>query len=590
MPPPNPHPEEGSESGSNTESRPTGPSLPRGHTFRKQASPKHTRLKSNAISPNMAPQPRAALPRPGTFKLARTGPPPPVGVVPAGSRDSPNEAADLQVKSQQKDMSGRGTARGSLPRGHTFRAPRRDMKEAARAVGVGSPDAFGAEGRKQGGFPRASTFAFGASAAPSAAAELERARTEARAQELAAAEDADLFRKEPSDVDLKDVLEGGKAVCGMCGNCAGGGMLDGGGSGGHSAPGSKASNMPPWAPERLALMTESERVVVLRKLQAKEELGRLDRELREKQLKDRIQREERMKQVGKDDAPIVVQEEDAHKAPVVSQEEPVCKVPGIGQEEPAPCAEAASISKISEASTTGKQLEEADISRDGVPSDCTGTLESDLEDEVSVRRGRVPRIPLGGVDVPSVATVPPAANDVDVPLDTVADTEHIRLGPNPTMPAVEGAGVGSNVHSPAYVDVEVTSAVGHDCLLGTEGSDGISPSCGHCELLEGKVRDLEEQLDVLRGVVSISSGHPGSNNGADVSDDGNVAKKSSWKSKVMSAYYGNGSSASLSERARLKEEVEALRKATDFLFARLQEADKPPQARSTSSTSDPQLD
>lgn len=524
--------------------------LPRGHTFRKSTlSPKQVRLSSNAASPNTAPLPRAALPRAGTFKLARTGPPPPVGVVPAGSRESSNVSTGVQDDGTSKEASAHGGARASLPRGHTFRAPRRDGKDMGGEAPGDISDIRGGDGTKHVPLPRAGTFAFGASAAPAAAAEIERARVEARAKELAAAEDADLFRKRPSDIELKEALEGNKAVCGMCGNCSGGGSLDGGGGGTSSGSGSsgKASNMPPWAPERLSLMSANEQSVVMRKLQAKEELGRLDRELREKQLRDRILREERAKTVlANEEAGLEATTAGAVAASHVDRD----------FEKP-------------EASLDERPVDESPTERSGEQSVDPGLGESDLEDEVSIRRGRAPRKDHVTIPSSSEAGRPSTEND-DVGLDAMAGTEQIRLD--------SSAGASPGASSPSGLDAEVVDNAaissgqvrlnGHDCMAGE------TVECGQCELLESKVRDLEEQLVVLRDVVSMSHGKPGSPSGDGASEDGTMVKKSSWKSKVMNAYYGNGSTSSSSERTLLKEEVEALRKATDFLFTRLQEADK----------------
>lgn len=94
----------------------------------------------------------------------------------------------------------------------------------------------------------------------------------------------------------------------------------------------------------------------------------------------------------------------------------------------------------------------------------------------------------------------------------------------------------------------------------------LEDGCGHCDVFEEKVKDLEEQLGVLREVVRMCG---------DEEEDGNSSgggkKPKTWKDKVMSAYFGG---VGVNEKARLKQEVDALRKATDFLFQKLQNGDK----------------
>lgn len=74
-------------------------------------------------------------------------------------------------------------------------------------------------------------------------------------------------------------------------------------------------------------------------------------------------------------------------------------------------------------------------------------------------------------------------------------------------------------------------------------SDG---DCGRCEELEGRVQGLEEMLGVLRGVL----------------EEGGEEKKAGWLE-----YFGRGGG---QEKGRLRKEVEALQKATDFLVEKLE--------------------
>lgn len=142
-------------------------------------------------------------------------------------------------------------------------------------------------------------------------------------------------------------------------------------------------------------------------------------------------------------------------------------------------------------------------------------------------------------------------------------------------------------HAHAVVDPSIDNAA--ENALASDAPFALD--CAQCDDLQARVRDLEEQLGVLREVVKISAGNK-LGNGAEKDgakehqhlqrddkctrvshDEQNTApkKNKSWRDRVLGAYFAN--TAGTSEKARLKQEVEALRKATNFLFNKLQESD-----------------
>lgn len=242
---------------------------------------------------------------------------------------------------------------------------------------------------------------------------------------------------EMREFESVDGGEGAKQVCGMCAGCG---------------VGSKA--MPPWAPERLKGMSEGERVAVWRELQQKEEMGRLEKELRRKRLKDMEEVERRT---------------EIRRGEELVEEEVEEKEVGPGED-----------------SGRMDELEIVDLGTDKSRSSSRG----------SRRRSRSS---LSGEDVS----------------ESVKDWKGRK----------------------------------------ERGSD---EECGQCEELEGKVKDLEEQLGVLREVVTVCGNE-------EVNEE--VKKPKSWKNKVMSAYFGTSVG---TDKQRLKQEVDALRKATNFLFRKLQ--------------------
>lgn len=222
--------------------------------------------------------------------------------------------------------------------------------------------------------------------------------------------------------------------------------------------------MPPWAPERLKLLSQEERETVLRELHHKEEMGRLEAELRRKRLADRNAVSERIqnrlaKRVSVSDQASLSSDSNTDVAKRISIEEQDLESVDLGADE-----------MYTQSTTTVSMSESED-------SDDTLTL------PVSMKRER----------------------------STLED------------------------------------------------------ECQECDDVEGRVKDLEEQLDVLREVVNMCS----ENEQASSRRDSHSEKKGkSWMGKIASAYYGSSTAAA--ERNRLKGEVEALRKATDFLFQKLQ--------------------
>lgn len=94
--------------------------------------------------------------------------------------------------------------------------------------------------------------------------------------------------------------------------------------------------------------------------------------------------------------------------------------------------------------------------------------------------------------------------------------------------------------------------------------------CDQCDVLEDKVRDLEEQLEVLRQVVILDCPNDSNYKVISGDDDISTSKKSTWTTKLWNTYMNTGTQSLPSERGRLKGEVEALRTAAEYLFSKLQ--------------------
>lgn len=123
-------------------------------------------------------------------------------------------------------------------------------------------------------------------------------------------------------------------------------------------------------------------------------------------------------------------------------------------------------------------------------------------------------------------------------------------------------GTGDDIRGPVGA---ANGGIGGGRVAGRQG-DSVD-DCGFCESLEVKVRNLEEQLDVLKEVVQWCSDQEEVTQ-KEIEDEFVQKRSQTWMDKIASAYYGN--TASAGERSRLREEVDILRKATDFMFKKLQ--------------------
>lgn len=419
--------------------------------------------------PSDAPR-KAPLPRVGTFRTAR-----PTSTGPAGLRRGST------VLSRPQSFSGPGALlRESedspvpaprLRRGSSFVASRartsqtEDVSPTLQLRRGASRRSNAAAGHGTGGagarpssrrLPRAGTFAFGSSGAlPDVVA-----GRDGDGGSLTSNEDV----RRPSETDRK---ERGERTCGMCSGCGVG-----------------LKGMPPWAPERLAVMTTAERSAVFRDLQHKEERGRLEAELRKKRLSDMEAVRNRLEK--RRGGRVELENESA-----------------------------------SEGRRSGSRAEEEDFYE----------LESvDLGTELGSQRS-----------------------------GSRTSKRRSRSANGSTGEEEFGADISAAVEEKG------------------EGKKGrvrgrrLDEDCAQCGELEGKVQDLEEQLGVLREVVSMRG--DGSERGEDGKSSEDDKKPKTWKDKVISAYFG-GSTVSNSERSRLRGEVDALRKATDLLFQKLQQNGK----------------
>lgn len=150
-----------------------------------------------------------------------------------------------------------------LRRGSSFldrqtESPDHDTRpQLRRASRRGSEVEFASPGpplRVSKRLPRAGTFAFGSGSAPAVGA---------------VASSDKVFLSDHSDGSINENAGADKRSCGMCSSCG---------------QGLKA--MPPWAPERMKLLSPLERAELEREMQHKEEMGRLEAELRKKRVAD----------------------------------------------------------------------------------------------------------------------------------------------------------------------------------------------------------------------------------------------------------------------------------------------------------------
>lgn len=244
--------------------------------------------------------------------------------------------------------------------------------------------------------------------------------------------------------------------------------------------------MPPWAPERLKLLSEGERHLVLEGMRMKEEIGRIEAELREKRVRDLVTVERRLesRRTRKELAP-----------------------------------------EVNRGSTSGDASEETKPTSEGTPVGSEDLESVDLGDEPKRLRSQGGR----------------------------SQGLHSQGGRRPNPRETE---------DDPLLDDDLVSPVG-----GTQGRKQVH-DCGFCEKYEQKVVDLEHQLDVLREVVKLCSFNEEASKKEQEEMQRSLKKNKSWMGKIANAYYGH--SASAGERSRLKEEVEVLRKATDYLFQKLQ--------------------
>eukprot|EP00177_Eucheuma_denticulatum_P002690 GFKZ01004831.1.p1 GENE.GFKZ01004831.1~~GFKZ01004831.1.p1 ORF type:complete len:429 (-),score=81.95 GFKZ01004831.1:301-1587(-) len=415
------------------------------------------------ISP--PPPPKPSLPRSGTFRTARptsftdarrrnatfiNRPQSFSGATAGGNAEAESEQSKPRLRRGSSFTRARpndGAPQGRLRRGSSF-VGRRSGGEGSGGDAAG--DAAGEDvvstlrrSSRTSRLPRAGTFAFGSE------------RMNADSEGKGGLEEVGRDAVEMQGVSSVDLEQKGRSICGMCSGCGVG-----------------LKGMPPWAPERLKLMTEEERADVWREFNQKEERGRLERELRVKRLKDTEEMERRMeKRRDKGNA--------EEKERMQREEE----------------------TQSSAVTAMGPGGDLGDISE---------------SQSVDLRKGRLRRS------------------------DTIGS---------------RGSRVSRRRRSNASGGDISGEAENH------KGKGALDSECGQCNDLEGKVRDLEEQLGVLEEVVTMCG---------EGDADEKEKKPKTWKDKVMSAYYGSSGG---TEKQRLKQEVEALRKATDFLFQKLQESD-----------------
>lgn len=431
-------------------------------------------------------------------------------------------------------------------------ALRRGAAGARRESPV-SGAASGAEVGATNALPRAGTFAFGSGGFRGSL------RADIREQSVARATDKGTGKPvgpdvwvptvEGKDAGSGDVFRkgevGGRAeVCGMCGSCGVG-----------------LKGMPPWAPERLKVMRVEERAVVMAEMHQKEEMGRLEAELRRKSLKDRLALEELEISDGGGtditagdvaDGGSAGPAENAHFSRVPSTD--VVDADGSSDGN----GDSEVVGKVDDGATMAKRGDLVDVDRwrDGHAAHKEEEIDGNVEEYAEV--------------------------DDDLESVDLGTEKEFGSGQTGSSRSIKRR---SRSRSRSTVETQVDYSGDFNDDISCDVHDAHPRSrvplttvvdCSQCDGLETKVRDLEEQLDVLREVVKMSADPEGAAAGdadgeQERADDARK-KGRSWKDKVMSAYYGSASAAS--ERTRLREEVEALRKATDFLFNKLQQADE----------------
>lgn len=313
-----------------------------------------------------------------------------------------------------------------------------------------------------GALPRAGTFAFGAvttNEAPSATSfetRLTGTKPSVHTQPV--------FQSqiENQSAATHESDERANRTCGMCGSCR---------------TGSKA--LPPWAPERLREMSEEDRMTVLAELRAKEEMGRLDAELRVKKIKSKNNDGQKHQDQGHIQISLP-----AHDI----------------RESSAFCAPEKQTNRMASHSHKPR--------RRNRPTTST-TSNYDVEDD----------------------------ND------------------------------NSNIAAEANTEADDT-----DEKMVATGSENklIDKDCEVCDSLEEKVVSLEQQLEMLREVVKLCSQNEAAllKEKEQAEAEKSLKRSKTWIGRIPNPFQSSATASS--ERSKLKEEVDVLRKATDYLFQKLE--------------------
>lgn len=308
--------------------------------------------------------------------------------------------------------------------------------------------------------PRAGTFAYGAAGRGSVELPAFLNRPLAATPSATSALPSPLTHAENQKQPALEGDNRADITCGMCGSCR---------------TGSKA--MPPWAPERLREMSAEERKAVLVELRAKEEMGRLDAELRNQRLKE-------LQDVGK---------------------------------------------------RVNHRRQESNHSDNVSDTTSANSRREDRDSESQSMRLRGPRRK--------------RRNQVDKSDGLkIADTED-----------------DGDDHENGNED----NYDGEKIKMGAIDSEN-EQDCGLCDSLEDKVTSLEQQLEVLREVVKLCSQNEAVllKEKEQAEADKSLKRSKTWMGRIPNPFQSK--SISSSERSKLREEVDVLRKATDYLFQKLE--------------------
>ena len=323
-----------------------------------------------------------------------------------------------------------------------------------------------------------------------------------------------------------DKLGRQQRVCGMCSSCGGGGIR----------------SMPPWAPERMKTLTPQQRMLVEMDLQQKEERGRLEAELRKKRLADAQAMNARLEKRRSRQIPelVVDTEEDSDPGSKTEKNEYVH-------------SENEKLQKVDE------------IKSDVAPRIDVEDLDMvDLSGAETEKKGN-------GNNVDKVQNGNKQHDRDHIPLDNERNKEDKK----DVEQMKEINQTAENLSDDDSLVVSGIMVLSDEDDKENDRKKSTLEDCNQCDDLEGKVKDLEEQLDVLREVVKMcaeqdekESESKESSNESGVQLQREKRKGKTWMGKIASAYYGSSTAAN--ERNKLKDEVEALRKATDLLFKKMQ--------------------